>query len=116
MGVSCDNFPPRGVNTQKSVDGLRLLEGIKQNGRTVATATRLVCRTSRAKRANAGSRKGDCEWVKALFRGGSGAIAPMLAVWVRHQLIIELLATLEGALSGMTALMQTVIERSCTRL
>ena len=59
--------------------------------------------------------RGHCEWVKALFRGGSGTIALILAVWVRHQLIIELLATLEGALSGTTALMQAVIERSCTR-
>ena len=99
------------------MDGLQLLEGIKQNGRTVATATRLVCRTSRAKRANAGSREGALRMCgDALARGGSGTIALILAVWVRHQLIIELLATLEGALSGTTALMQTVIERSCTRL
>ncbi|ESU40536.1 Hypothetical protein GSB_154399 [Giardia duodenalis] len=45
----------------------------------------------------------------------SGTAALMLAVRTRHKPIIELLAPLEGALSGMTALMQAVIERSCTR-
>ena len=53
--------------------------------------------------------------MRALFRGGSGAIALMLAVRARHKPIIGLLALLEGALSRMTALMQAVIERSCTR-
>ena len=59
--------------------------------------------------------RGHCECVGVLFRGESGATALMLAVRARHKLIIELLATLEGALSGTTALMQAVIERSCTR-
>ena len=45
----------------------------------------------------------------ALFRGGSGTIALMLAVRARHKPIIGLLAPLEGALSRMTALMHAVL-------
>ena len=64
--------------------------------------------------------RGHCECVRALLQEvgattRSGTTALMLAVRARHQLIIELLAPLEGALSGMTALMQAAIGPSCTR-
>ncbi|ESU37983.1 Ankyrin repeat protein [Giardia duodenalis] len=42
----------------------------------------------------------------------SGTTALMLAIRARHTPIIELLAPLEGTLSGMTALMQTIITGS----
>ena len=58
--------------------------------------------------------RGHCECVRALLQEvgattRSGTTALMLAVRARHKPVIELLAPLEGALSGMTALMQAVI-------